>query len=229
MPRPPLWYLKDVELFEGVSEEEMHSMVQGIFDRQYDNKEFLYTAQEKPENVYILKDGEVTLYQSNGGRKVILDILKPGAVFGNIGFDSETSEPHYAEVTQKSYICTLPHNLFLQLIQQRPDIALRVLNIMSKRLSQYQSQIQALSSLNARGRILATLRILDQKEENSILPNVLRKPTRITHEKLGNMTGLTRETVTKQLKELEHEGLVSVNHKEIHLTQQGIKSLMALK
>lgn len=70
----------------------------------HDSKEFLYTPSDAVENVFILKEGEVTLYKSIEGKKIILDVLKPGAVFGNIGFDPESGESHYAEITQKAYI-----------------------------------------------------------------------------------------------------------------------------
>lgn len=228
VPRPILWYLQSVELFSGIEEEEMHEMLQGMLDRQYENKEFLYTEHERPSNVYILKDGEVTLYKSVDGKRVILDILKPGAVFGNIGFDPDSAEPHFAEVTQESYICTLPENYFLQIIQKRPDIALRAMKILSKRVAQYETQIKTLSTLQARDRILATIRLLDQKEQGSILPQVLRKPTKITHQKLADMTSLTRETVTKQLQKLQEEGLIEVNKKTIHLTETGMREVMGM-
>ena len=229
MPRPPLWYLKAVELFEDVSEEEMHEIVAGVIDRTYDNKEYIYTANDHVENVYILKEGEVTLYRSSGeGKRVVLDILKPGAVFGNIGFDAEANDQHYAEVTQKAYICALPKNYFLQILAKRPDIALRAFNILSRRITQYEMQIRALSSLQARDRILATLRIINEKDDQSILPAVLRNPTKITHEKLGNMTGLSRETTTKQLNELHKEGLIDIDHKSIRLTETGQRAVVSL-
>ena len=228
MPRSPLWYLSAVELFEGVSEEEMHHMVSGVVDREYDSKQYIYTPHDRVENIYILKEGEVTLYQSVDGKRIVLDILKPGAVFGNISFDPDTSEKHFAEVTQKSYLCTLPHNYFLQILQKRPDIAFRAMKILSRRLNQYQAQIQALSSLHARERILATIRLLNEKEDQSILPEVLRKPTKITHEKLGSMTGLTRETVTKQLKELEAEDFVTINKKHIRLSDKGLIAIASI-
>jgi len=229
MPRPPLWYLKAVELFEGVSEEQMHEIVAGVIDRTYDRKEYIYTAKDHVENVYILKEGEVTLYRAGtDGRRVVLDILKPGAVFGNIGFDPEAGEPHYAEVTQKAYICALPKNYFLQILARRPDIALRAFAVLNRRITQYEMQIRALSSLHARDRILATIRIINEKDDQSILPKVLRKPIKITHEKLGSMTGLSRETTTKQLNELHREGFVEIDHKNIRLTEAGQRAVMAL-
>ena len=206
----------------------MMELLEGMLHSQHENKHFLYTPEDAVENVFILKEGEVTLYKSIDGKKIILDVLKPGAVFGNIGFDPGSGEKHFAEITQKAYICTLPHDFFLQIIQKRPDIALQALKVLSKRVSQYEMQIRTLSALQARDRILATVHLLNEKEDNSILPPVLRTNTKIKHERLGNMTGLTRETVTKQLAELEKEGLLSVEKKHIRLSDTGQKAVMAI-
>ena len=226
MPRPPVWYLQNVELFRGLSDHEMMEIVSGMLDKEYESKHLLYNPDEKLDMVYILKEGEVTLSKVVEGRKIILDVLKPGSVFGNISFDPDGGEMHYAEVTQKAYICTLPGNFFLQIIQKRPDVALRALKVLSKRVSQYEMQIRTLSALQARDRILATIRLINEKEESNILPPLLRTHTRLTHEKLGNMTGLTRETVTKQLAELEKEGLITSNRKHLWLTEKGQRALM---
>jgi CRP/FNR family transcriptional regulator len=206
----------------------MMMIMEGILHQNLESKQFLYTPEDSVENVYILKEGEVTLYKSVDGKKIILDVLKPGAVFGNISFDAESGESHFAEITQKAYICTLPKNFFLQVLQKRPDIALQALKVLSKRVSQYEMQIRTLSALQARDRILATIHLINTKEEESILPPILRSATKITHEKLGNMTGLTRETVTKQLSDLEKDEMISIEKKHIQLTESGQKAVMAI-
>lgn len=226
--RPALWYLSSIELFEDVSEEDMHRMVTNVIDHEYENKQFVYTPKDLVENVYILKTGEITLYQSVDGKKVILDILKPGAVFGNIDFDPAGRDPHYAEVTQPAYLCTLPKNYFLQILQTHPAIALRALKILSKRLQQSQMHVRALSALHARDRILATIRLLQKKDSANILPEILREPTKTTHEKLGQMTGLTRETVTKEVKKLEEEQLIVIQKQRFELTQKGMKAVKTM-
>lgn len=229
MPRPPLWYLQNIELFAGVSEDEMAELIENVVHKQYSRKQFLYTPEDRVENVYILKEGEVTLYKATSdGKRVVLDILKPGAVFGNISFDPDTGEPHYAEITEKAFICTLPHDYFLQVLARRPDIALRALTILSRRLQQYELQIRALSSLQARERIMANIRLINEKDAQSILPKVLRRPTKLTHEKLGSMTGLSRETVTKILAELKSEGMVDISGKIIQLTEKGERAVALL-
>ena len=229
MPRPPLWYCRQIELFADLSEEEITEVTGEALHSEYPAKHILYTPDEALDATYILKEGEVTLYKTAEGKKVIVDILKPGAVFGNIGFAMAQEHGVFAETSQPSYICTLPENFFLKLLQKKPQIAVRAFSILSKRIAQYQSQLQFLSSLNAQHRILATIELLNKKDAQSILPPILRKRTVITHDKLANMTGLTRETVTKQLKKLEQEGLISLGKKYMRLTKEGWSLLQSIK
>ena len=225
MPRPPLWYLQKIELFSTLSEEEIDELIMGIMHKEYNSKEVLFKPEDTIENTYILKEGEVTLYQLVDGKKVIIDILKPGSIFGNIGFDAQHNEGVYAETSQQAFVCTLPKDFFIQMMKRNPSVALRAFTVLSKRISQYQSQLRYLSVLNAEDRILATINLLNEKEDQSILPAILRKPTKITHEKLASMTGLTRETVTKQLQKLVDDGLIQIDRKHIRLTDEGKKHM----
>ncbi|NLG06981.1 Crp/Fnr family transcriptional regulator, partial [Candidatus Peribacteria bacterium] len=212
MPRPHKWYCEKVELFAGLTEAEMQEIIPGILHEEYKKGQLIYAPHDRMRCTCILKDGEVTLYTLVEGKRVILDILNPGAVFGAFG-TQETERQMYAEASQNSAICKLPHNFFLKLMQHKPQIAMRAFSILSKRIAQYQLQVQLLSGLAARERILATIRLLNAKEEQNILPPILRRPISITHEKLANMTGLTRETVTKQLNQLIEENLVQVHRR----------------
>ncbi len=228
MPRPPLWYLQKVDLFADMSDEEIMDVIEGIVHRQFPSKTTLYTPNEQVENTYILKEGEVTLYQIVDGRKVIIDILKPGSIFGNIGLHHDEVEGNFAEVSENAFVCTFPENFFVQLLKKRPDIAQKMIRILGKRITEREAQLRFLSALHAKDRILATVKLLNQKDEKSILPPLLRMPTRITHEKLASMTGLTRETVTKQLKELSEEGMISINRKHIRLSPKGRETVETL-
>ena len=219
MPRPPLWYLQKFEIFSDIDETELMELMTGMTDEEYACKYVLYTPHDDLRETYMLKEGEVTLYTSVDGKKVVVDVLKPGAIFGNIGFDKH--EGHFAEVTQDSYVCRLPENFFLQMLTKRPDLAAKAFSVLSKKISQHQTQITLLSSLGARERVLATIKLLNDKDDDSILPAILRIPTKLTHEKLASMTGLTRETVTKQLQQLVDQGLVQSHKKHVRLTSAG--------
>lgn len=228
MPRPPTWYLQKIDLFADLDDEQMMQLVSGIEHQQCSNRQVIFEPGDDLEHTYILKEGEVTLYQMKDGKRVIIDVLKPGSLFGNIGFDSGIEEGVYAEVTQAAYICTLPQDFFIQMMKQDPKLALRAFKILSKRIAQYQSQLRYLSTLSAKERILATINLLNAKDDQSILPAILRTPTKITHEKLASMTGLTRETVTKQLQTLEQDGLTMTERKNIRLTEAGKQAVQEL-
>lgn len=224
MPRPATWYLRKIDLFAELTDEEMMETLEGMTHCEFPNKHVIFDESHNPEDTYVLKEGEVTLYRHIGGKKVVIDILKPGAIFGNIGFESD-AEGVSAEVSQKSFICSLPKNFFVILMNKRPDIALKAFKLLSKRISQYQSQLTFLSGLDASGRILTTIRLVNMKDNQSILPELLRMPTKLTHDKLAGMSGLTRETVTKNLQVLQDKGFVSVKGKNISLTPAGEKEV----
>lgn len=221
MPRPPIWYLRKIDLFADLTDSEMMELIEGLTHCEYPAKHQLYGPGDERVHMYILKEGEVTLYQTVDGKRVVVDILKPGSVFGDIGFGSDDESTVHAELSQKSFVCILPDNFFLQLMHKRPDVALKAFSVLNKRIAQYQSQLRFLSTLDAKDRILATIKLLNQKEDHSILPPILRTPTKITHEKLAGMTGLTRETVTKQLQDLEKSGYLVNRKKHFRLTDQG--------
>ena len=116
----------------------------------------------------------------------------------------------------------------VQLMKKKPEVALRALRILSKRIAQYESQLKFLSMLGAQDRILSAVRLFGDKEDRSILPSILRIPTKMTHEKLAGATGLTRETVTKQLHKLEQKGLIEAKNKSVHLTEKGQEAVAHL-
>ena len=78
-----------------------------------------------------------------------------------------------------------------------------------------------MSVLTAKDRILVAIHLLNEKDKQSIIPTMLRRATTITHDKLANLTGLTRETVTKQVQELQKEGLVMSEKKMFTVTEAG--------
>jgi CRP/FNR family transcriptional regulator, cyclic AMP receptor protein len=228
--RPPLWYLQKIELFDTLSDAQMDSLMTSIEHCELPKKHIIYTPHTQDNKTYILKEGEVLLYQiaEEGSKKIIIDVLKPGTIFGNIGYEDGNSASTFAEVSEKSYVCILPPNFFILLITTYPTIAIKAFKLLQKRIMQYESQLKFLGVLNAKDRILVAIHLLNEKDAQSILPALLRRATNITHDKLASLTGLTRETVTKQLIQLQKEGCIISNKKQILVTEYGKNVVMNL-
>lgn len=199
-----VWYLKQVDLFQGISDEEIMSIATKVSERKCKKNELLYSPDKKAsDTISILKKGEIALYYLHHGKKFIIDVLGPGSIFGNISF-GENANTHFAEATQEAYICTFRKEDFIKIIQAKPEIMLRFIQIMSDRLNEYEKKLKN-NILDAKEKIQHYFEIREGKREKGIFSKILNK--KITHERLAEHTGLSRETVSRAITDLKREGI----------------------
>lgn len=198
------WYLQQVNLFAGIPDEEIMAIASKMTERKCVKKEIIYTPEDISDSICVLKKGEVTLYNSHRGKRLIIDVLKPGSIFGNITFQDEKNT-HFAEATEDTYICIFPVSDFMKILQTKPELMMRFLNIMSDKIRSYEGRLKS-GLYDAKEKIMHQLKLME-KENNSLLNKIFGKKSRITHERLAQLTGLSRETVTRALKDLKKEGI----------------------
>lgn len=195
------WYLKQLDLFEGVADAEIMSIAKQLTEKECTKNELLYTPFDSSENIFILKKGEVTLYHLHKGKKIVIDVLVPGDIWGAIDFDQKNSS-HFAEVTKQSYMCILPLQDFLEILRAKPLIMLRFLQRISTRLSYYEERLKD-PLLDAKEKIL-NLQKRAQDHKRGWFSKIVGGSS-MTHEEIAQHTGLSRETVTRTLAVIRSE------------------------
>lgn len=206
MKERTVWYLNQVDLFRGIPDQDIMKIASKVVERQCQKKELLYTPFEVTESIYVLKKGEVTLYHLHRGKKLILDVLRPGSIFGGFG-GTGRKVSHYAEVTELAYVCIFNVEDFMKILQSRPQLMLRLLNILSEKMSSYEDRLKG-QVFDAREKVLHQLRLLEKRKKINLLTRLMGKESRVTHEKLSQFTGLSRETVTRAMNDLKKEGKI---------------------
>jgi len=127
------WYLKQIDLFKDISDGEIMQIASQVIEKKCAKKEMLYTPFDEHDSICVLKKGEVVLYHSHYGKKLIIDTLKEGSIFGNINFQDRSAN-HFAEVTEDSYICFFSKEDFLKILQAKPELMMKLIKLMSERL-----------------------------------------------------------------------------------------------
>jgi CRP-like cAMP-binding protein len=202
-----IFCLRQVNLYSGVSEEELSKIASDSTDISYPAGTILFQDGETAEYMYVLKDGEVELFKTINGKKTILHTLFPGDVFGSFGNESYF---HSAITIRKSYICKTSKDDFLKIIQNFPQLCLELMKVMAERTEEYEQKIAMLSS-PAKDRLYEAIKILFQKKKKGLLYKLINLPFKISHQQLSEKTGLNRVTVTKLLKELQQEGKIEIS------------------
>lgn len=165
-------------------------------------KQLLYAPHEDKEEVYILKKGEVTLYTSKNGKRLVLDVLGPDSIFGHLAPKPREMD-HFAEVTEEAYVCVIPLNHFSLLIGQKPKILLNLLNILANQIQDYQHRLK-ISAMTAEEKVIAFLESRDKPNGSSLSKWFPRG--KLTHAKIADQTGLSRETVSRTISLLRKTG-----------------------
>ncbi|MEK7544536.1 MAG: Crp/Fnr family transcriptional regulator [Patescibacteria group bacterium] len=198
------WYLQQIDLFAGIPDSEIMSIAKNMREKTCSKKELIYIPEEENSFIYILKKGEVTLYNSHMGKRLIIETLKPGSIFGNISF-GENKSAHFAESSQDSYVCIFTAEDFVKILQERPKIMMRFLQMMSDKVQQYENRLKS-GLYDAKEKILQQLE-LQQRADNNPLNKFFGRKSEMTHERLGQLTGLSRETVTRAINDLKKAGM----------------------
>lgn len=192
-------YLDKIPLFGDLAPEELDSVSQLARVRNYKKNMIIFMEGEPGEALYFIISGKVKISKTTeDGREQILHILQHGDVFAEVVLIDGGPYPATAEVIEAGQIGMLMNNDVENLIRSNPDIALKLLKILSKRLRLAQRQVRDLALKDTYGRLAGMLLILG-KEHGTETDSGIRIELPLSRQELANLIGTTRETVTRIL------------------------------
>lgn len=212
----PVAYVTAAGLFEGVSEEEGRKIARVCFDRAHTKGATIFSEGDSSDSLYVLKQGLVKLTSiSERGTETILDLLKPGEIFGELLL-TEKVRAFTATAIEDTVVTSVPQDRFLELLLLIPTVSRNFIGILSKQLVRVKKGIAHSSHSWSYHRLARILLYLGEKYGEETPAGVLIR-LRLTHEDLANLIGTTRETVTTQLNRFERMGLVKRRSRHLML------------
>ena len=208
-------FLRNVSLFESLDQQELEALSDVTFTRTFSKDNVIILAEEEGDTLFILKKGQVKVsIVSEEGREVILSLLGPGSVFGELSLLDGKPRSANVVATEETDLLMLRRADFLQLIYKTPQIATALLAELATRMRKTDRQIEGLALLDVTSRISDTLLQL-ATEQGAETADGVTIESRPTHQELANMSGTTRETVSRVLKRLEGQGYINRNGRKI--------------
>ncbi len=213
-------FLRNVSLFESLDQQELEALSDVTFTRTFSKDNVIILAEEEGDTLFILKKGKVKVsIVSEGGREVILSLLGPGSVFGELSLLDGKPRSANVVATEETDLLMLRRADFLQLIYKTPQIATALLAELATRMRKTDRQIEGLALLDVTSRISDTLLQL-ATEQGAETADGVTIESRPTHQELANMSGTTRETVSRVLKRLEGQGYINRNGRKITILRE---------
>lgn len=218
-PVPVAEYLQKVDIFKDLSREEIEALFMGVMLRECTPGTVFFTPDDSSERLFILKEGQVDIYRLTlAGKRLVIRRIGPGTVFGEMGLLGQTLEGCFAEATENSLVCVATRDDILRLLQEHPEVMLRLLETIGNRLKVLEERLEQAFHSPVKVRLA-----------NFVLANMESSTGAVagyTHAEIGDTIGALRQTVTETLSEMQTRGLVEVGHKRIRVTnRQGLEGI----
>jgi CRP/FNR family transcriptional regulator, cyclic AMP receptor protein len=176
--------------------------------RSYAAGETLFLEGDRAGEALVLLSGEVKVSVGSAeGREVILDVLEPGSLIGELS--AIDGEPRSATVAALSPVQVLavaagPFNEFLD---RHPDVLRQLLLEVIRRLRVRVRHQLEFGAGDALGRVCARLaELVDRYGRDDAGATILSSP--VSQSELAAWTGLSREAVVKALRALRQLGWI---------------------
>ncbi len=183
--------------------------------RHYPAKSTIIFADDKPDVLYFILDGSVTvLIEDSDGREIVLAYLNKGDFFGEMGlFDEQHSRSAWVRARTSCEVAEISYTKFRQVAQEHPDIVFAMASQMAARLRVTSRKVSDLAFMDVSGRVARTLLDLCKQPDAMTHPDGMQ--IRITRQEIGKIVGCSREMVGRVLKSMEEQELISVKGKTI--------------
>src|SRR5574341_1332843 len=134
--------LSALALFRDLTPEEMKMVSQSTFTTTARKGEIIYRPGETGEVLYLLLKGSAHLYQlSAEGRKLILQTVSPMTYFGEMSLIGRYMHDLFAEAAEDCTICAMSRADIERLMRWKPQVALRMLEDIGRRLLDVQERL----------------------------------------------------------------------------------------
>jgi CRP-like cAMP-binding protein len=190
------------------------SKINALFhDRDISADERIYFEGDEADHLYLVAMGKVKLIRNTAsGREVMLDILHGGEYFGTLTIFGGHAHTETAIAQTDCCILQISSADFESILSNYPEVTYKVLEAVSKRLTESQEIVKHLSAYAVEQRIAsALLRLAGKLGETRGQGVLIQLP--LSRQDLAALTGSTTETVSRVMSRFTEDGLVKSGRK----------------
>ncbi|SMF90760.1 CRP/FNR family transcriptional regulator, anaerobic regulatory protein [Paenibacillus uliginis N3/975] len=213
---------KKVPIFKELSDEEILKVAKMTKHIHFKKGQALLHEGEKSDKLFIVNKGQVKVSKFTvNGKEQILYILTTGEFFGELHlFNHDEVNNFSVYAIEDTVICLLTKDDIDRIMEANPEIALKLLRAVTKRLAHIENLAQNLATNDAEVRIVQMILEFCQKFGMKKNEGILIELP-ITREEVASYVGVARETVSRKFSKFEDLGLITLSgNKQIFVKNQ---------
>lgn len=187
--------------------------------KQYRKGQILIYANDTPSGVFFIESGSVRQYAiSKSGDEVVVNVFKPPAFFPMSWAINNSVNEYFYETASDTELRLAPAKNSVSFIKDNPDVLYDLLSRVYRGTDVLLRRMTHLMKGTARTRTILELLIAYQYfgiEKNG------QYTVEMPESELAARSGLTRETISRELHKLHTKGLVNIGHRHIVIYDLG--------
>jgi CRP/FNR family transcriptional regulator len=204
--------LRSVPLFADLEEGELERFSQVAVPRSFPAGTRVFHEGDSSDACYIVREGSFRVTREHSdGRAITLATLGPGEIFGELAMLDGDTRSASAESITDGTLLALPANDVRSLLGRNPEIALKLVAGLVRRLRAANMRLSRQSFQTVPSRVAGILAQLSREgqEGGADADGEMSEVTiRMNQTDLAQLAGTSRESVSRFLAELERAGVV---------------------
>lgn len=189
---------------------EAQALAQRAVERRYDAGEMLFWEGEECAGIFVLVQGSAKIFKTSpGGREMMLSLETAPSTVAELPLFDGGPYPASVRVVQPVTALFINKNDFQQVCRQYPDVALKVLAVVGKRLRNLVMLVEAMTFGSVTQRLARLL--LDESSGADTFE------LKMTHQELASRLGTVREVVSRNLARFKAQGLVTMQGRRVEI------------
>jgi CRP/FNR family transcriptional regulator, cyclic AMP receptor protein len=213
--------LRSVPLFADLEEGELERFSHVAVPRTFPAGTRVFHEGDSSDACYIVSEGSFRVTREHSdGRAITLATLGPGEIFGELAMLDGDKRSASAESITDGTLLALPANDVRSLLARNPEIALKLVAGLVRRLRAANARLSRQSFQTVPSRVAGILLQLSRDGQGDDGEEV-EITIRMNQTDLAQLAGTSRESVSRFLAELERAGVVRSGRGRVTVLQPG--------
>lgn len=207
------------------------SAISSIFkeqERKYPKKQILLYQAEQTSSVFRIKSGFVKVYDINSeGTEKLLLILGPGDIYPLVWtFGESDSLLYFYESMTDTEIQVISRKSLMENIDHDHQLTKELLKYFVGYTKQLMLRIECLEATNAQHKVAQVLQYLASSYGKKNSNKLVDISVPVTHQDMANMAGLSRETASIQVKDLESKKILKQERGSLQVNLEALEEFI---
>jgi CRP/FNR family transcriptional regulator len=220
--------IKRVPVFAPLEINVLEEIVPYVMRRNYARGSLIVHEGDLLTSLYIINKGSVKAFKTSlQGKEQILYVFAEGDFFGESYLFNNEESGYSIEALEEVQICTLEKSHFQNFLLANPEVALKIIEELGRRINLLEINIQSMGVRSVDTRVAALLlEYLEKFSFDDATGPIIQLP--LSREGMANSLGIARETLSRKLTALEQQGYIqSVGNKALRVIDKSYLEKMA--